>query len=41
MIIYARVKAAGRRKDVLAPMPFEIADSTGSLRELLTALTEA
>ena len=41
MIIYARVKAAGRRRDVLAPVPFEIADSTGSLRELLTALTEA
>ncbi len=38
MEIYIRVKALGKRKDVLAPTPYFIPDAVGSLRQLLTVL---
>ena len=38
MDIYVRVKAIGKRKDILAPIPYTIPDGIGSLRQLLTAV---
>ena len=40
MQIHVRIKAAGRRKDVLSAVPRQIPDGTASLRQLLTALVE-
>ena len=41
MQVYVRVKALGKRKDVLPPKPYELPEGIGSLRELLTAFVEA
>ena len=41
MQVYVRVKAPGKRKEVMSPRPYELQDSIGSLRELLTAFVEA
>ncbi|MBQ9083540.1 MAG: hypothetical protein IJY28_08580 [Clostridia bacterium] len=38
MEIYIRVKALGKRKDLLAPVPYTIPDEVSSLRQLLTVL---
>lgn len=40
MQIYVRVKAAGKRKDVLAPVPYLLPDGTDTLRALLIAVCE-
>ena len=40
MQVYVRVKALGKRKDVLPPKPYELPEGIGSLRELLTAFVE-
>ena len=40
MDIYVRVKAIGKRKDILAPTPYEIPDGICSLRQLLTAVVQ-
>lgn len=40
MQVYVRVKALGKRKDVLPPKPYELPEEIGSLRELLTAFVE-
>ena len=40
MDIYVRVKAIGKRKDILAPAPYEIPDGICSLRQLLTAVVQ-
>lgn len=40
MEIYVRVKALGKRRDILAPTPYEIPDGIGSLRRLLTAVAQ-
>ena len=41
MQVYVRIKALGKRKDVLPPTPYELPEGIGSLRELLTAFVEA
>ncbi len=41
MQAYVRVKALGKRKDVLPPKPYELPEGIGSLRELLTAFVES
>lgn len=41
MQVYVRVKALGKRKDVLPLKPYELPDGIGSLRELLTAFVES
>lgn len=40
MDIYVRVKAIGKRKDILAPTPYMIPDGICSLRQLLTAVVQ-
>lgn len=40
MDIYVRVKAIGKRKDILAPTPYTIPDEICSLRQLLTAVVQ-
>lgn len=40
MDIYVRVKAIGKRKDILAPTPYAIPDGICSLRQLLTAVVQ-
>lgn len=40
MELYVRVKALGKRRDLLAPTLRTLPDGIGSLRQLLTALTE-
>lgn len=40
MEIYVRVKAVGKRKDILAPTSYEIPDGICSLRQLLTAVVQ-
>ncbi len=40
MEIYVKVKALGKRKDILAPAPYAIADGITSLRQLLTAVVQ-
>lgn len=40
MHIYVKMKAAGKRKDVLQPTQYMIPDDTASLRQLLTAIAE-
>ena len=40
MDIYVRVKAIGKRKDILAPTPYTIPDGICSLRQLLTAVIQ-
>ena len=40
MDIYVRVKAIGKRKDILAPTPYTIPDEIRSLRQLLTAVVQ-
>ena len=40
MDIYVRVKALGKRKDILAPTPYTIPDGICSLRQLLTAVVQ-
>ena len=40
MDIYVRVKAIGKRKDILAPTPYAIPDRICSLRQLLTAVVQ-
>lgn len=40
MNIYVRVKALGKRKDILAPAPYAIPDGICSLRQLLTAVVQ-
>lgn len=41
MQVYVKIKALGKRKDVLPPLPYELPEGIGSLRELLTAFVEA
>lgn len=41
MQVYVRVKAVGKRKDVLQPTPYSLPDSVGSLRQLLSAFVES
>ncbi len=41
MQVYVRVKALGKRKDMLPPLPYELPEGIGSLRQLLTAFVEA
>lgn len=41
MQVFVRVKALGKRKDVLPPQPYALPDGIGSLRGLLTAFVEA
>lgn len=38
MQIYVRVKAVGKKKDVLPPTPYEITDGVSTLRQLLTEI---
>ena len=40
MDIYVRVKAIGKRKDILAPTPYTIPDGICSLRQLLIAVVQ-
>ena len=40
MEIYVRVKALGRPRDILAPIPYTIPDGVSSLRLLLTAIVQ-
>ena len=40
MDIYVRVKAIGKRKDILAPTPYTIPDGICSLRQVLTAVVQ-
>lgn len=40
MQVYVRVKALGKRRDVLPPRPYELPEDIGSLRALLTAFVE-
>ena len=40
MDIYVRVKAIGKRKDILAPIPYKLPDGICSLRQLLTAVVQ-
>lgn len=40
MEIYVRVKALGKRKDILAPVPYTLPDGIESLRQLLTAVVQ-
>ena len=40
MDIYVRVKAIGKRKDILAPTPYTIPDGICSLRQLLAAVVQ-
>ena len=40
MDIYVRVKALGKRKDILAPTPYTIPDGICSLRQLLSAVVQ-
>jgi hypothetical protein len=40
MDIYVRIKAIGKRKDILAPTPYEIPEGICSLRQLLTAVVQ-
>ncbi len=41
MQVYVKIKALGKRKDVLPPKPYELPEGISSLRELLTAFVEA
>ena len=41
MQVNVRVKALGKRKDVLPSTPYELPDGINSLRELVTAFVEA
>ncbi len=38
MKIYIQMKAAGKRKPVLDPVPYELPDHVSTLREFLTEL---
>lgn len=40
MEIYVKVKALGKRKDILAPTPYTLPDGISSLRQLLTAVVQ-
>lgn len=40
MQIYVRIKAVGKRKDILAPTPYTIPDSIENLRQFLTTIAE-
>ena len=40
MEIYARVKAIGKRRDILAPTPYPLPDEIRSLRMFLTAVVQ-
>lgn len=40
MQIFARVKAVGKRKDILSPVAYTLPENTDSLRKLLTAIVE-
>ncbi len=41
MRVYIRVKAAGKRKDILQPTPYTIPNNITNLRQLLTAIVES
>ena len=41
MQVYVKIKALGKRRDVLPPKPYELPEGIGSLRQLLTAFVEA
>lgn len=41
MQVYVRIKAAGKRKDVLEPSAYTIPDRIRTLRQLLTAVVES
>lgn len=41
MQVYVKIKALGKRKDVLPPRPYELPEGIASLRELLAAFVEA
>lgn len=40
MQVFVKVKALGKRRDVLPPQPYALPDGISSLRELLTAFVE-
>lgn len=40
MDVYVRVKAVGKRRDILVPTPYTIPDGISSLRQLLTAVVQ-
>lgn len=40
MEIYVKVKALGKRKDILAPTPYTLPDGIDSLRQLLTEVVQ-
>ncbi len=40
MDVYVRVKAAGKRRDVLPPIPYFLPEGINSLRQLLTAVVQ-
>lgn len=40
MQVYIRMKAAGKRRDILQPTAYPIPDTVASLRQLLTAVVE-
>lgn len=40
MDVYVKVKALGKRKDLLAPTRYSLPDGIGSLRQLLTAVAQ-
>ena len=40
MHAYVRVKAIGKKKDILPPTPYEIADGVSTLRQLLTEIVQ-
>ncbi len=41
MQVYVKIKALGKRRDVLPPKPYELPEGIGSLRQLLIAFVEA
>lgn len=40
MEIYVRVKALGKRRDILSPVPYTIPDDAASLRQFLAAVVQ-
>ena len=40
MQVYVKIKALGKRRDVLPPRPYELPEGIASLRQLLTASAE-
>lgn len=40
MQIYVNIKAAGKRKDILSPVPYQIPDQVDTLKQLLAAIVK-